>query len=267
LQQLRQPHRYFDGDEVSELICGGASGAKMIALGLSLGLAVPIPGFALIGGLAGAMLAAPAVQLLVVRYVRNHCLQRLCMECPGGSEDLRLTVDLASKKHSAFVQSAVFSLEAGDWSLSGSGARERLTLRQRVELTNHCIGIVEDVFAMESIAEPEVDLESALAATGSALAPRLAAEAATASASLEEYGTESEAASVSGIGRRRSQPRQHSHQLVCTQNIMVGHAVLSTTRRTYRFEANDGNCPDNDILVAAASRKSNPGKSPPPPSP
>lgn len=279
LQHLSRPHRFFDGDEVSELVCGGASGAKMIALGMTLGLAVPIPGFALIGGLAGAMLAAPSVQLLVVRYVRNHSLQRLRMVSPNGSEDLRLTVDLASKKHSAFVQSAVYSLEAGDWSLSGSSAGERLTLRQRVELTNHCIGIVEDVFSVEPVVDSDVDLAAALDSSGSAVTPKLQAEDVAATrASLGEYGTESEAVSAASIARRGSKPRQQRDQLVCTQNIMVGSALLSTTRRTYRFET-DGEYDDaGRSNVGALTRDSANGAqhgqrqthsppSPPPPSP
>ena len=101
------------------------------------------------------------------------------MLSPVDSEDLRLTVDLASKKHSAFVQSAVFSLEAGDWSLSGSGAHERLALRQRVELTNHTQAIVEDIFALEPIEEPVVDLESALETSGSGFASKATAETTT----------------------------------------------------------------------------------------
>jgi len=252
LGQLRRPHRFHAGDEVSELVCGGASGAKMITLGVTLSLAVPVPGFALIGGLAGAMLAAPSVQLLVVRYVRNHCIQRLCMISPNGSEDLRLTVDLASKGHSAFVQSAIYSLEAGDWSLSGVGTRETLTLRQRDELTNRCIGIVEDNFALE----PILDMRFRAASTRSA--------------SLEEYGKESEAAAATsssgsggdgtgvaaaagtgsggggggGLGRR--------YQLVCTQKIFVGPAVLSMTRRTYRFEAESD---DDSSLGGAEAEK------------
>ena len=115
LSALRRPHRFHLGDEVSELVGGSASGAKCIALGLALGMTVPVPGFALLGGLAGAMLAAPAVQVHVVRYVRNHAIQRLMMASPAASDDLRLSVDMASRKHSAFVESAVFSLEAGDW--------------------------------------------------------------------------------------------------------------------------------------------------------
>ena len=212
LKQLRRPHRFHAGDEVSELACGGASGAKMIGLGLTLGMAVPVPGFALIGGLAGAMLAAPAVQQIVVRYIRNHSIQRLCMVSPHGSEDLRLTVDLASKGHSAFVQSAIFSLEAGDWSLSGAGERERLTLRQRVELTNRCIGVVEDTYALEPIISMSTRSPS------------------TAGAPLAEYGKEDEAAGDGGRGTRH-------YQLVCRQRICVGSAVLATTLRTYRFDS------------------------------
>ena len=209
LKQLRRPHRFHAGDEASELACGGASGAKMIGLGLTLGMAVPVPGFALIGGLAGAMLAAPAVQQIVVRYIRNHSIQRFCMISPQGSEDLRLTVDLASKGHSAFVQSAIFSLEAGDWSLSGAGERERLTLRQRVELTNRCIGVVEDTYALE---------------------PILSMSTRSAGASLGEYGKEAEAAGDDGRGTRH-------YQLVCRQRICVGSTVVATTLRTYRFDS------------------------------
>eukprot|EP01051_Picozoa_sp_SAG22_P031665 SAG22_NODE_12945_length_424_cov_0.633846_1_plen_106_part_10 len=58
-------------------------------------------------------------------------------------------------------------------------------MRQRVELTNRCIGIVEDNFALE----PILDMRFRAASTRSA--------------SLEEYGKESEAAaatSSSGSG-------------------------------------------------------------------
>lgn len=63
LNQLKRPHRFVEGDEASALTCGGGDKAKMIKMGLTRGMTVPVPGFAIAGGLAGAVLASPRSNL------------------------------------------------------------------------------------------------------------------------------------------------------------------------------------------------------------
>merc|ERR1711871_1053858 len=119
-------------------------------------------------------------------------------------------------------------------------------------LTHHCIGIVEDIFAVEPIAGPDVVPDLDLLDTN-ALASKHTAEITTTTASIEEYGTESEAAAAASGGRRGSRPVQHHYQLVCTQNILVGPTVLSTTRRTYRFETSGHDDAGGDEIHATTA--------------
>ena len=71
MKELMRPRLYYEGDEVSELMCGGGDKSKMIKMGLTLGMTVPVPGFAVVGGLAGAALASPQVQMVLVRGIHN----------------------------------------------------------------------------------------------------------------------------------------------------------------------------------------------------
>jgi hypothetical protein len=81
---------------VPELVARGAGGAKFIAIGAALGMAVPIPGFALIGALGGAVVAAPPVQVPVVRYILDHAYHRMVLSKPAGRADLLLHVEMAA---------------------------------------------------------------------------------------------------------------------------------------------------------------------------
>ena len=65
-------------------------------------------------------------------------------------------IDLATKG-SAFVQAAVHSLEAGDWSLTGEDDDEKLQLWHRQDLSNGTVGLVEDAYKMEAFVEDAIE--------------------------------------------------------------------------------------------------------------
>jgi hypothetical protein len=125
---------------------------------------------------------------------------------------------------SAGVQPLLLPLEFR-WGASGSEVEalrhERLTLRQRVELTNRCIGVVEDTYALELTVNAGKRLTS------------------MATALLGVYDNEDEAAREGSSGTRQ-------HQLVCRQRICVGPAVVATTLRTYRFDSEIDDEPDGE---------------------
>ena len=168
LQQLANPHRFHHGDEVSQLAAGTPSGKRCVAVGMALGMAIPIPGFALVGGLTGAVASNPAVQLPIVRCVQNRAVRRMVVTVGGGlpggavtagassggegiSDELclRLRMSANPSMGSNFAESAVYSLGAGELELSGGGPGddaepERLRVFQRVD--NY---LVEDAFTLE----------------------------------------------------------------------------------------------------------------------
>jgi hypothetical protein len=58
-EYLERPRMFKSGDEIpDEMACGGDA-KTCIMTGLALGMTVPVPGFALIGGLGGAVVATP----------------------------------------------------------------------------------------------------------------------------------------------------------------------------------------------------------------
>ena len=230
MKELMRPHRFYEGDDVSDLVCGGGDKSKMIKLGLTLGMTVPVPGFAVVGGLAGAALASPQVQLVLVRGIHNRAIQQLSVISPPGSEDIELMIDLATKG-TAFVQAAVHSLEAGDWTLSGEDDGEKLQLWHKKDLSSGRVGLVEDAYKMEAFVEEGIP-------------PPLAAFDQRHTVELDD--------GENGSPEAPPAPRRRL-QVVHTQKIMAGSVKLSETRRVYRFQLDDA-VETRDLLAEAKEK-------------
>ena len=229
LALLRKPHRFHHGDEVSSLTGGGVSAAKLIKIGLMLGMTVPVPGFALVGGLAGAVLASPQVQAIVVRFIVNNTDQSLTMINPPGSEDLQFELTLG--KGAAFVPSANYSLDKGDWLLTepedGDNGGEKLIMWERTELTTGKVGVVENTWHMQPFKDdlPPEDKGGRLKSFG---------------ARREQKGRADESKKGGSDKNKRSPSPTapavplEGMELVCTSKIRTGQQILVTTVRTYR---------------------------------
>ena len=175
------------------------------------------------GGLAGAVLASPQVQAIVVRFISNNTDQSLTMTNPPGSEDLCFELTLG--KGAAFVPSATYSLDKGDWLLTepedGEDGGERLIMWERTELTNGKSGVVEETWSMQPYLDEPVELKETKKLVPFGKRNDVAKK-------LETVGENNRAspspppAPLAGV------------ELVCTSKIRVGQQVLSTTVRTYR---------------------------------
>ncbi len=224
LALLRKPHRFHHGDDVSNLTGGGVSAAKLIKIGLMLGMTVPVPGFALVGGLAGAVLASPQVQAIVVRFIVNNTDQSLTMTNPPGSEDLQFELTLG--KGAAFVPSATYSLDKGDWLLSepeeGDEGGEKLTMWERLELTTGKVGVVENTWHMQPFKDDPPPEEKG-------------------GRNLKSFGRRTDDSKKRDADKQKRSPSPvapaipvEGMELVCTSKIRTGQQILVTTVRTYR---------------------------------
>ena len=81
----------------------------------------------MIGGLAGAVVAAPPVQVPVVRYIMDHAYHRMVLHAPAGRADLLLRVEMAASLvrigQPKFDEVHVFSLQVIRWPIAAGGVR------------------------------------------------------------------------------------------------------------------------------------------------
>jgi hypothetical protein len=165
-----------------------------------------------------------------VRGIHNRAIQQLSVISPPGSEDIELMIDLATKG-TAFVQAAVHSLEAGDWTLSGEDDGEKLQLWHKKDLSSGRVGLVEDAYKMEAFVEEGIP-------------PPLAAFDQRHTVELDD--------GEDGSPEAPPAPRRRL-QVVHTQKIMAGSVKLSETRRVYRFQLDDA-VETRDLLAEAKEK-------------
>ena len=108
-EYLERARMFKSGDEIPDEMAIGGDAKQCIMTGLALGMTVPIPGFALIGGLGGAVVATPAVQASVARYIADSLGQRI-MVCEAEFGDFLLSCEFNHMSES-WKQADVYSFK------------------------------------------------------------------------------------------------------------------------------------------------------------
>ena len=114
-EYLERPRMFKSGDEIPDEMASGGDAKTCIMTGLALGMTVPVPGFALIGGLGGAVVATPAVQKAVARYIGDSLAQRIVV-CQAEFGDFLLSCEFNHVGES-WKQADVYSFKAGEFEL------------------------------------------------------------------------------------------------------------------------------------------------------
>lgn len=150
-EYLERPRMFKSGDEIpDEMACGGDA-KTCIMTGLALGMTVPVPGFALIGGLGGAVVATPPVQRAVARYVGDSLAHRIVV-CEGEFGDFHLSCEFNHVGES-WKQADVYSFKAGEFELqpcTNSLNGEQLHVVHRCE-SQGAVLVVHDYHSVERL--------------------------------------------------------------------------------------------------------------------
>lgn len=150
-EYLERKRMFKSGDEIpDEMACGGDA-KKCIMTGLALGMTVPVPGFALIGGLGGAVVAAPPVQKAVARYIGNSLAHRIVV-CEAGFGDFLLSCEY-NHVGDSWKQDEVYSYKAGEFELlpcTDSLNGEELHIVHRCEAQGGVL-VVHDYHSVERL--------------------------------------------------------------------------------------------------------------------
>eukprot|EP01043_Picozoa_sp_COSAG02_P030564 COSAG02_NODE_1957_length_10261_cov_51.399134_3_plen_958_part_00 len=150
-EYLERPRMFKSGDEIpDEMACGGDA-KTCIMTGLALGMTVPVPGFALIGGLGGAVVATPPVQKAVARYVGDSLAHRIVV-CEGEFGDFHLSCEFNHVGES-WKQADVYSFKAGEFELqpcTNSLNGEQLHVVHRCE-SQGAVLVVHDYHSVERL--------------------------------------------------------------------------------------------------------------------
>ena len=112
---LERGHIFSRGDALLDELASGADAKKCVAMGLALGMSVPIPGFVFLGGLGGAIVAAPPVMTKVARYVADQLAHRFVI-CEGALGDVILCKEFNHMGRS-WKQAETYSFKAGEFEI------------------------------------------------------------------------------------------------------------------------------------------------------
>ena len=115
VEYLERARMFESGDMIPDVMAVGGDAKTCIMTGLALGMTVPVPGFALIGGLGGAIIATPVVQAKVARYIADDLRSRITV-CQAPHGDFLLSCEFNHVGESWKGQD-VYSFKAGDFEL------------------------------------------------------------------------------------------------------------------------------------------------------
>ena len=119
---------FVQGDDIPDVI-GRTNGMKTFALASAVGMSVPIPGFVLVGAIAGGVASTPSNQLKAARYIANELTSRMRLKQHSSFGDTLLTVEIGH--HGRWRTQEVFSFNHGDFWLKSLSDSEQ----QRAEAT------------------------------------------------------------------------------------------------------------------------------------